>query len=150
LYETLALLRGQFEQAHITTKLSINDEPLFVAGDHGLLKQLFLNLFMNAIEAISSTGELVVRVTRCSKDVGNAVLVEIEDTGPGIPEELLGRVFDPFVTTKQHGSGLGLSICRGIADAHHALIHARNVTEGHGVHITVEFPAAEQPSTIAI
>ena len=69
-------------------------------------------------------------------------MVEITDTGTGIPEALLGKIFDPFVTTKPRGSGLGLSICRGIADAHGATIRVQNNLNRRGAAIVIEFPAA--------
>jgi two-component system sensor histidine kinase KdpD len=71
------------------------------------------------------------------------VFAEVADTGSGIPESLIGRIFDPFVTTKSSGSGLGLSICRGIADAHRAKIHAENNPAG-GTTIVVQFPVVHE------
>ena len=68
------------------------------------------------------------------------LLVEVSDTGPGIPEDLLPRIFNPFVTTKARGSGLGLAICSSIADAHRATLRARNNTGRSGSTFTVEFP----------
>jgi signal transduction histidine kinase len=67
------------------------------------------------------------------------VTAEFEDSGGGIPPQVLPKIFDPFVTTKERGSGLGLSICRGIADAHRATIYASN--SKHGAIIAIEFPA---------
>jgi signal transduction histidine kinase len=71
-------------------------------------------------------------------------MVEVEDSGSGIATNLLTRIFDPFVTTKQRGSGLGLSICRGIADAHRATIYAMNSAGSNGAIIVIEFPALTQ------
>src|SRR5205823_4391068 len=67
--------------------------------------------------------------------------VEVEDSGLGIAPHLMAKIFDPFVTTKERGSGLGLSICRGIADTHRATIYALNSPKGRGAVIVVEFPA---------
>jgi signal transduction histidine kinase len=67
--------------------------------------------------------------------------VKISDTGPGIPEALLGKVFEPFVTTKPRGSGLGLAICRAIADAHRTTIRVENSQGAAGATVTLEFPA---------
>ena len=72
------------------------------------------------------------------------LFAEIRDTGSGITAELLDHVFEPFVTTKPRGSGLGLSICRGICDAHRAAIWAQNNPHGPGATIVIEFPAAQQ------
>jgi PAS domain S-box-containing protein len=139
--ETLALLRAQLEQAKIVVKTSYQRGLPLISGDADQLRQLFLNVFVNAIEAMHSNGELKVRVAD-HKTLGSRVVVaEIEDSGDGIPSSLVSKVFDPFVTTKEKGSGLGLSICRGIADAHRATIYATNNKNRPGAVIAVEFPA---------
>src|SRR5262249_10354577 len=115
-----------------------------IAGDMGQLKQLFLNLFVNSIEAMASGGTLSIRLANHDPLGSARIAVEIEDTGSGIPATLLGSIFDPFITTKPRGSGLGLSICRGITDAHRATIHARNNTGGIGATVTIEFPAFQE------
>jgi signal transduction histidine kinase len=95
-------------------------------------------------------GELTVRVIDMSQNGGGTLMVEVADTGPGIPEALMPTVFDPFVTTKPQGTGLGLAICRGIADAHHARLAVRNNGERPGCTFTVEFPLpSAHPSRIA-
>jgi PAS domain S-box-containing protein len=139
--DTLALLRAQFEQAHITVSTSFQDALPRIAGDADQLKQLFLNVFVNAVEAMPQGGRLHVRVSARTAIAAQAVIAEIEDTGEGIPPHLLTKIFDPFVTTKERGSGLGLSICRGIADAHRATIYAMNSTSARGTIIVIEFPA---------
>ena len=143
--ETLALLHGQLKKAHITVKTAYDDDLPLVAGDPAQLKQLFLNLFMNAVEAMAPGGELSVRLVGRHGPTGDTIIAEISDTGTGIPETLLSKMFDPFVTTKQQGSGLGLSICRGIADAHRATIQAQNRPNGTGALITLEFPTVPEP-----
>jgi two-component system sporulation sensor kinase A len=90
-------------------------------------------------------GALSIRVFARPGASGGTVIVEVVDTGMGIPEHLLSRIFDPFVTTKQRGSGLGLSICRGIADSHRATITAQNNRTGVGATILVEFPVVHDP-----
>jgi two-component system sensor histidine kinase TtrS len=70
-------------------------------------------------------------------------VVAIADTGPGVPAELLPKIFDTFVTTKPDGSGLGLAICRAIADAHRAAIRAENNKAGSGMQVVLEFPVLE-------
>jgi len=114
------------------------------------LQQLFLNLCLNAIQAMDPGGELTVRVADLSEGGGSTLLVEVVDTRSGIPDELLATVFDPFVTTKPHGTGLGLAICRGIADAHHARLTARNNIGRPGYTFTVEFPVpSARPARVA-
>jgi PAS domain S-box-containing protein len=137
--ETLVLLKGQLEQARVTVKTSFYGGLPLIAADANQLKQLFLNICVNAVEAMSSGGELTVRVRSQTASGSPTVIAEFEDTGGGIPTDLVPKIFDPFVTTKERGSGLGLSICRGIADAHRATIYAAN--SGRGAVISIEFPA---------
>lgn len=139
--ETLALLRGRTEQAGITVKVASDDNLPPVDADHAQLKQLFLNILMNAIEAMDGGGQLSIQLRRQSQRDGAGLIVEVSDTGSGIPSRLLDKIFDPFVTTKPEGSGLGLSICRSIADAHQATIRAANNPGGRGATITIQFPA---------
>jgi PAS domain S-box-containing protein len=143
--DTLALLSGQLEQTRTTVRRAFLDPAPLVAVDPNQLKQLFLNLFLNAIEAMGHRGVLTVRVQRADAHDTSAVRVEVEDTGPGVPESLRNSIFDPFFTTKEQGTGLGLAICRGITDAHRGTIRADASNEDHGTVITVEFPAATEP-----
>ncbi len=139
--ETLALLRGQLEQRQIAVDFTCEANSPFVVGDWAQLKQLFLNLFVNSIEAMSANGQLSIRIHAVESARGRAIIAEVSDTGIGIPDLILNRIFDPFFTTKERGSGLGLSICRGIADAHRALIRAENKQDHSGTTVTVEFLA---------
>lgn len=147
--ETLVLLRGQLEQKRIRVRRLYDRALPLVAGDPAQLKQLFLNLFMNALEAMDTGGELTIRLAHRESTGASSLLVEVSDTGSGIPQDMLGKVFDPFVTTKPGGSGLGLAICRGIADAHRATIRAENNVNRHGTTATIEFAITEEtPATV--
>jgi signal transduction histidine kinase len=98
---------------------------------------------------MSEGGELTVRVADLREAGGNYLLIEISDTGLGIPPELLDKIFNPFVTSKARGSGLGLAICSSIADAHRATLRVRNHTGRPGCTFTIELPApSERPATI--
>jgi PAS domain S-box-containing protein len=140
LRDTLETLHAELEDRKIHLRRVGEQMRRPVLGNASQLQQLFLNLCLNAIQAMEPGGELTVRVADLSEGGGSTLLVEVADTGPGIPDHLLGTIFDPFVTTKPHGTGLGLAICRGIADAHHARIHARNNVGRPGCTFTVEFP----------
>jgi signal transduction histidine kinase len=85
-------------------------------------------------------GELTVRIADLSEGGGRTPLVEITDTGCGIPEVLPATIFNPFFASKLHGTGLGLAICRNITDAHHARLSVRNHVGRPGSTFTIEFP----------
>jgi two-component system, NtrC family, nitrogen regulation sensor histidine kinase GlnL len=140
LRDTLETLHAEMEDRKIHLRQVGEQTRRPVLGNASQLQQLFMNLCLNAIQAMEPGGELTVRVADLSEGGGSTLLVEVADTGPGIPESMLGTIFDPFVTTKPHGTGLGLAICRGIADAHHARIHARNNVGRPGCTFTIEFP----------
>lgn len=142
LNDTLRLLEGQLAHRGIEMLHRCESNIPQIQGDFAQLKQLFLNLLLNAIEAMENGGLLTVAVsTRRQRDGSTAVIIEIRDTGVGISDAVSARLFDPFVTSKPRGSGLGLSISRGIADAHHATIRIAGQTEPPGTLVTVEFPA---------
>ncbi|HKW90946.1 MAG TPA: ATP-binding protein [Methylomirabilota bacterium] len=140
LRDTLETLHAEMEDRKIRLRQVGVATHRPVLGNASQLQQLFLNLCLNAIQAMNPGGELTVRMADLSEGGGSTLLVEVADTGPGIPDELLARIFDPFVTTKPHGTGLGLAICRGIADAHHARLTARNNVGRPGCTFTLEFP----------
>jgi signal transduction histidine kinase len=114
-------------------------------GDHDQLKQVFVNLCLNSIEAMGEGGMLKVSVAGQGKYSGQPteLSIQIADTGPGIPAEHLANIFDPFFTLKAEGTGLGLAICRGIMDYHRGSISAANNSEGSGAVFTVKLPVAQ-------
>lgn len=104
-------------------------------GDREKLKQVTINIVVNAIEAMKHGGVLTARV----RPDGERVMMQIEDTGPGIEPELLTSVFDPFFTTKEAGTGLGLSIVRKIVDQHGGDVDIES-ERGKGARVTVAVP----------
>jgi nitrogen-specific signal transduction histidine kinase len=114
----------------------------FVVGDAAELEELFLNLLTNALEAVATqpAGPRRIHVGIIRQE--NSVTVEVADTGQGVREDVAGRLFDPFVTTKPRGSGLGLAICAGIVQRHHGRITVTNATDG-GALFAVMLPLAE-------
>ncbi len=137
LLDALELLRPAFEEKRIRLRLDLGAQALTVLGDQGELEELFVNLLMNAGEATPPDGTVSVEVRAGER----AVAVTVADSGPGIAPEMLERIFDPFVTTKQGGRGLGLTICAGIATAHRAKLRAANGPAG-GALLTLELPLA--------
>jgi signal transduction histidine kinase len=137
--ETTNLVEHQFEKSGVRTRLKLSPELPGIRGNGGKLQQVFLNLFLNARDAMPGGGTLEVR----SWTENGAVHVEVADTGQGIPPEFLARIYDPFFTTKgaKKGTGLGLSITYGIVQEHKGAIEVRS-TPGSGTTFRLEFPAA--------
>lgn len=120
---------------------SFTDGPVSVLCDSFQLKQVFLNLILNACEAMPDGGTLTVGMQKVSLDKP-AVQVSIADTGGGIDPDMLPRIFIPFYTTKRHGTGLGLAIVNRILINHYGTIEAENT--GTGAVFRVTLPLAEQ------
>jgi two-component system NtrC family sensor kinase len=108
-----------------------------VIGDAEQLKQVFLNLLLNALQAMPRGGSLRIR----TEVKGGRLRVRIADTGVGIPPELLPRIFDPFVTTKPKGTGLGLAVVREILARHGATVKIMSAV-GQGTEARCDFPLA--------
>jgi PAS domain S-box-containing protein len=143
LTEALELVRPALEEKGVTMTVELGTEPCTVQGNHQELEELFLNLLLNAHDATPGGGIVAVELTR-----GDTHLtVTVADNGPGIPPELLERIFEPLFTTKPRGSGLGLAISAGIAQAHGARLRAAN-RPGGGASFTVEFPVATVTSAV--
>src|SRR5215467_1304977 len=138
--DTLSLIKPKLEARGVTLRPVKQGIYRQILGNASQLEQLFLNLCLNALEAMDSGGELTVRIADLSQGGGSTLLVEVSDTGCGIPEDMIEQIFNPFVTTKARGTGLGLAISRAIADAHKAILRARNHTERPGCTFTIEFP----------
>ena len=143
-----SLLEHQFELQHIKVRRELSSDPVTVLGLEHKLQQVFLNLFLNAKDAMPKGGWLSVITS--IKDGKPAV--ELADTGSGIPSEYLARIYDPFFTTKSigHGTGLGLSITYGIVREHHGSIDCESVV-GQGTRFVLEFPPVpfERPARAA-
>jgi PAS domain S-box-containing protein len=118
--DILSLLEHQFRVAHIQVRRELDESPAVVRGVEYKLQQVFLNLFLNARDAMPKGGWLTVATQIEDTDV----VVEVSDTGQGIPAELLARIYDPFFTTKGEGqgTGLGLSVTYGIVREHNGTL----------------------------
>jgi len=136
--EVHALLMPHLQHQNVTWSQSSDVNTAFITGIPDQIKQVFLNLGLNAIEAMEPKGgELTVRIF--SPRDGHQVFVAIEDCGPGIPEEHLDKLFEPFFTTKSAGTGLGLPICYDIVREHGGLIEVENKPDSGAV-FTVKLP----------
>ncbi|MFA5293197.1 MAG: ATP-binding protein [Phycisphaerae bacterium] len=123
----------------ITLRTSLCDEPLICKADADSLKQVLLNLFINAQQAMPDGGELMIRT---QKNCSNAVII-VSDTGKGIEPENTDKIFDAYYSTKSGGSGLGLSTSRKIIKAHHGSIKVDSVPQ-KGTSFTIQLPIEEK------
>ncbi|PYN34523.1 MAG: hypothetical protein DME01_14780, partial [Candidatus Rokuibacteriota bacterium] len=135
--DAIEAMRPVFAEKSAVLSAAMGQSPCTILGDHSELEQLFLNLLMNAHEVTAPGGMVRVEVATSA----DRAIVAVVDTGPGVPPELLERVFEPFFSTKERGSGLGLAICASIAQTHGARIKATNRDAGGAV-FTVDFPVA--------
>jgi PAS domain S-box-containing protein len=137
--DVLTLLEHQFEASRIKLRRELSDLPITIVGIENQLQQVFLNLFLNARDAMPRGGWLSIH-TRAD---GESVVAEIGDTGSGIPPEHLARIYDPFFTTKAigRGTGLGLSISYGIIHEHGGSIRCDSAL-GQGTRFTLTLPLA--------
>lgn len=126
LRETFELLEPMVVGTEVSLIQELDPGTLMVMGDSDGLKQVFLNLLENAIEAMNHAGRIRV-VSRRLKSVAEVV---IEDSGPCIPEDLHEKIFDPFFTTKPEGTGLGLAICRNIIQDHGGTLRIQSPPAG--------------------
>jgi two-component system, NtrC family, sensor histidine kinase HydH len=125
--QALALTQARKRQLGITCKLDLPAEPVWVELDAAQIKLVVVNLVLNALEAMPRGGNLTVKVQVLA---GNKAELIVEDTGPGIPAKILGEMFQPFVTTKSTGTGLGLNVSHRIVAEHQGSITAQNRPEG--------------------
>jgi signal transduction histidine kinase len=144
IHDTLSLLEHQFKTAKIAVELDLAGELPLIHGNPGKLQQVFLNLFLNAKEAMPDGGSL--RVATLASESGNAVEAQVADSGMGIAPEHLKRIYDPFFTTKtkpepgkRRGTGLGLSVSYGIIQEHAGKVRVESAV-GAGTTFHLEFP----------
>jgi C4-dicarboxylate-specific signal transduction histidine kinase len=139
--DVLAWVSTELARREVLVRTEFAEDTPPVRGDRVQLQQVILNLVTNAIDAMRSTSdrsrELIVR----SRKNGNSVIVEIEDSGPGLAPEQAERVFQPFYTTKSHGLGMGLAVSRSIVESHqgHLSVSRRN---SHGAIFQLDLPSA--------
>jgi signal transduction histidine kinase len=143
--EAVQLLAGRAQHAQVAIRCESGEESLTIDGDPQQLRQVVVNLLLNGIEAMTPGGQLVVRAEVDSEDAGYAS-IEVRDEGPGIPETIFDRLFEPFVTGKEHGTGLGLAISRRIVEEHGGTLTAANSDE-RGAVFRLRLPL--EPSSVS-
>ena len=131
--ETLSLVEHNMSMRQVEASVDLSSSPCVIDADPVLLQQVFVNLVVNAVDAMADTPPARRRVTISSDVRATDVDVSVRDTGPGLPAHMRGTPFRPFVTTKAHGLGIGLTIVQTIVDAHGGTIVARNHPEGGAI-----------------
>ncbi len=140
--DTLKLVRNQIMLSGITVEKDIPPDVPLISGDRKSLQQVFLNLFINAIQAMPDGGYLTIEV---QPQDGRWLKINVRDTGEGIDPQHLPHIFDPFYTTKEvgRGTGLGLSVTYGIIEKHGGHIEAHS-QRGQGTVFTISLPLASE------
>ena len=128
-------VRTKIVLQHIRVRKELCAELSTINVDNEQIKRVFSNVIINAVESMPENGEMTV----VTENDGNNFIVKIEDSGQGIPEEDIIRIFDPFFSTKSSGVGLGLSICYGIVVSHGGIIGVESETN-KGTTFTISLP----------
>lgn len=139
----LTLLQNRFELYDITVKRNIRQKLPEIEADSELLKEVLVNLMVNACDAMPKGGTLTITEDLAAAEfMGEAVMVRISDTGAGIPQSLIDKIWEPFFSTKEDGTGLGLPIAGRIIEEHGGKITVTS-TEGKGTEFTIILPISE-------
>jgi two-component system sensor histidine kinase AtoS len=141
--ETLFLARDSASNSRIDFVIELADKLPRVEVDQGQIKQVLLNIIVNAIQAIAAAGEIRIATQKHGE---SAVSVRVTDTGCGIPAAIRDRIFDPFFSTKPSGTGLGMAIARRIIEDHRGHIEIDS-TEGLGSSVSLILPACAEEKT---
>jgi two-component system NtrC family sensor kinase len=141
---TLSILRHKLELAGVEARLVAAPDLPHVECDPSQMEQVVINLVANAAEAMTAGGHVVERTRALPGE--DAVEVAVEDDGPGIPDEHLQRIFEPFFSTKEGGKslGLGLAVVYGIVDAHHGRVDVESAV-GRGTTFRITLPVHAPP-----
>ena len=147
--DVLALMHSDLIARNVAVKLRLAPRPLQILADAVQMQQVLLNLVVNACEAMAGNPPDERRLTIATRadDTGRRIECSVTDRGHGIPEHLIDRLFQPFVTTKRNGLGLGLAICRSIMEAHGGSLTANNARDGGAVfRVTANASSSERGS----
>jgi two-component system, NtrC family, sensor histidine kinase HydH len=138
-HQAVELIRARRRQLGIRCELDLPGHPVRADFDHGQIKSVLVNLLLNALDAMPRGGTLSVHVGTAAD---GTILLEVADTGPGIPAHLLDKIFSPFVSTKDTGTGLGLTVSMRLVLEHGGRLRAENRAQG-GARLVVELPGVE-------
>jgi C4-dicarboxylate-specific signal transduction histidine kinase len=142
--EVLRLTRAEIQNERISVRTELLNDLPNVVGDRVQLQLVFRNLIVNAVEAMSSVTDRERVLHIMSAIIPSSVRITVADTGTGIDQEIIDRIFHTFFTTKSHGMGMGLSICRAIVEAHGGTLSASS-SQPYGSIFEIQLPAAKMP-----
>ncbi|MFO0936302.1 MAG: ATP-binding protein [Gemmataceae bacterium] len=126
--DAIAVSRGRIAQSRVNVSIDAADTPFRIFGDPALLGQVILNLILNAVEAMPQGGQLTFRIQ--NDKVDHTIRLTVEDTGSGISADILPRLFEPFATGKETGTGLGLVVSKRVIEDHNGTLQGFNRPEG--------------------
>jgi signal transduction histidine kinase len=133
--KNLTFLAAQMEEKGYVVRKAYQSDLPEIPADSAMLYQAFLNILINAIQAMQDGGNIFIRISSNHE----ALIVSFEDEGPGIPSEVINKIWDPFFTTKEMGTGLGLGIVRTIIELHGGNIQINNRPAG-GSQVLIHLP----------
>jgi signal transduction histidine kinase/putative methionine-R-sulfoxide reductase with GAF domain len=137
--DVLSMFREELEEARISAVVDLSPDLPSISADPDQIRQVVWNLVSNAIQAVGGSGILTVATHIADPGEGIGVVLEVSDTGGGIPHDVVHNIFNPFFTTKAKGTGLGLPIVHAIVEKHGGTIHLDN-REGAGVAFSIFLP----------
>ena len=142
---SLRALDGELKNHNIVTRTHLKPELPPIMGQSGQLQQVIVNLIQNAIDAMDSVdSDRRVLQVKTEHSGGDAIIITVEDTGPGIEPKKSDDLFGAFFTTKPHGMGLGLAICRMIVERHDGELSVTSASS-HGAIFQIKLPQMKRP-----
>ena len=131
------LMAPTFEQKGIELEIILKETDLMLEADPSLIEQVLINLIVNAMEAVKDQEEPRI-ILSAEQTLNKKIILKVADNGPGIPEEVLDKIFIPFFSTKKSGSGIGLSLCKQIVMLHRGTIQVQSI-QGKGTVFSMQF-----------
>jgi len=128
-------MRIHFSSKNIQIIYNNPQKPLNILGDWSQLRRVFVNIIQNSIDVIKEKGSIIIKLLKRKK----RILVTVEDSGKGIAGDNLKKIFNPYFSTKETGTGLGLFIAKEIVNVHHGRITCKNIPN-RGAKFTISFP----------
>lgn len=136
-YNLQQLMRPTLQQKNIELQITVKEPELFLQADASLMEQVFINLLVNAIDAVKEAEKPFIHLW-ADGSANRKTILKVSDNGAGMKDDVLENIFIPFFTTKKNGSGIGLSLCKQIVMLHHGTIQAQSI-RGQGTVFSIQF-----------